>query len=416
MKSTELIKPTVLDAPLAYRGDKSVIPNKATGSNGASIEEGFPSITSLPISQGGLPPERADFNGLFYLSTDQKVYLQNGGVITFSEDVSNAIGGYPKGAVLDYIDNFGNYSKVLSLIDDNTYNFVTNPNYIDDSHWKILLSEALMLSGKITNCILEAPNGVATYSGNTITLKQGLKVLMPNGRNADGTLKNFEYTLSSDLQYDVPAIFDKPRRIITIEYNSEDDIFFAEHDPEKYLYGNDANKPVTLDTQYWYLYYAVDTNVTYVTNGSTTANWVAKPTVSVASIIKNSSEITSLTPFKTFRAVDYNDTEFIAHQAMPSVQKINISVLPSEQTYTAPADGYFYATVTTSSGTKGDIFLSLVGEGIISTIHTYYGPTNRIWIPVKKGEVVQYVYSAAAGATLTASTLTFVYAQGATND
>ena len=52
---------------------------------------------------------------------------------------------------------------------------------------------------QITNCILSAPNGVATYSGSTITVKQDLKVLIPNGRNADGTLKNIEYTVASDI-------------------------------------------------------------------------------------------------------------------------------------------------------------------------------------------------------------------------
>lgn len=51
---------------------------------------------------------------------------------------------------------------------------------------------------QLTNAILEAPNGVCTYTGNTITAKSGLKILAPNGRNADGSLKNIEYTLASD--------------------------------------------------------------------------------------------------------------------------------------------------------------------------------------------------------------------------
>ena len=45
---------------------------------------------------------------------------------------------------------------------------------------------------QITNCILEAPNGVYSVSGRTLTIKAGLKVLIPDGRNADGTLKNIE--------------------------------------------------------------------------------------------------------------------------------------------------------------------------------------------------------------------------------
>lgn len=52
-----------------------------------------------------------------------------------------------------------------------------------------------------TNCIIAAPNGVATCSGSTITVKSGLKVLIPNGKNSDKTLKNIEYIFQADLTY-----------------------------------------------------------------------------------------------------------------------------------------------------------------------------------------------------------------------
>ena len=139
MKSTEIIKPISMPGAFAHSGTKNSIPTEATGSNLASVEEGFPEITQVPPEDGGLPPVRADFNGMFYLATDQKVYLQNGGIITFSKDVSDKIGGYPKGAILDYLDSENNnFLKVQSLIDDNTYNFVETPSYIDDSKWKLL--------------------------------------------------------------------------------------------------------------------------------------------------------------------------------------------------------------------------------------------------------------------------------------
>ena len=136
MKTTEIIQPTTMAGALAYGGTKNTIPASATGTNNASITEGFPEITQLPVSDGGLPPERADFNGMFYLSTDQRVFLQNGGVITFSEDVSTAIGGYPKNAVLAYFDEKGEYHLAQSLMDDNTYNFVESPEYLDGIHWQ----------------------------------------------------------------------------------------------------------------------------------------------------------------------------------------------------------------------------------------------------------------------------------------
>lgn len=48
---------------------------------------------------------------------------------------------------------------------------------------------------QITNCILEAPNGVATYSGNVVTVPTGVKALVNSGvTNADGTIKNVEVT------------------------------------------------------------------------------------------------------------------------------------------------------------------------------------------------------------------------------
>lgn len=136
MKQIDMIQPTVMAEPLAANGPRNTIPAEATGTEYASVNTGFPEITMKAIKDGGLPPRGEDCNGMFYISTDQKVFLQNGGVITFSEKVSNAIGGYPQNAILDYIDSYNTYHKVQSLIDDNTYNFITNPEYINGEYWK----------------------------------------------------------------------------------------------------------------------------------------------------------------------------------------------------------------------------------------------------------------------------------------
>ena len=153
MKSTDIVKPTPLIAPIANEGLKNTIPDNATGSNYASIEEGFPEITMKAPADGGLPPWGQDFNGMFYLMSSQTCFLQNGGQITFDQNVSNKIGGYPEGAILDYIDENQAYSKVKSLIDDNTYNFVTNPSYIDGVHWEKISLSASSSWGNITGDI-----------------------------------------------------------------------------------------------------------------------------------------------------------------------------------------------------------------------------------------------------------------------
>jgi len=137
MQSTEIVTPAAIGSPIAINGDKNIPPQNATGTNTSSINLGFLPITSEPLDDGGIAPERTDFNGMFYLSTDQRVFLQNGGVITFDSAVSTKIGGYPQGAILGYITPTS-FGFVESLIDNNQYNFVTTPDYINGTYWRYI--------------------------------------------------------------------------------------------------------------------------------------------------------------------------------------------------------------------------------------------------------------------------------------
>jgi len=119
----ELTQPTLLLKPFAEDGDKNTIPVNATGTNLASLSEGFPSITSDDPDDGGLPPVRADFNGLGHLTTTYDYYYQAGGTFTFNQTVSNAIGGYPLGARLWYTSSSGETSILRSTVENNTDNF-----------------------------------------------------------------------------------------------------------------------------------------------------------------------------------------------------------------------------------------------------------------------------------------------------
>lgn len=128
-------KPQVLARPFCSNGDKNTIPDAATGTNLASLQEGFPEITGKPLKNGGIPPERRDFNGLLNLDSQFYFAFQNGWRPTFDADVSTAIGGYAAGAIL-WCDS-GNYF-VKSLKNNNTDNFVLDPSKIDGVSWKIL--------------------------------------------------------------------------------------------------------------------------------------------------------------------------------------------------------------------------------------------------------------------------------------
>lgn len=190
MKSTDIIKPTPLIAPIANEGLKTSIPDSATGSNYASIEEGFPEITMKAPADGGLPPWGQDFNGMFYLMSSQTCFLQNGGQITFDQNVSNKIGGYPEGAILDYIDENQAYSKVKSLIDDNTYNFVTTPSYIDGVHWEKISLSASSSWGNITGDIENQTDLQAELATRLNTSQVTNCILANNG--AEITTQSYE--------------------------------------------------------------------------------------------------------------------------------------------------------------------------------------------------------------------------------
>lgn len=127
-----------LSMPFANNGDRNSLPTQQTdpGNGAASLATGFPPETGIPVDDGGIPPARPDMNALGYLSTQPLWLLQQGGYYTFNSDVSNAIGGYPLGAILYYSNTSANppeYKFLRSAKANNTDNFVSNPSFIGTS-------------------------------------------------------------------------------------------------------------------------------------------------------------------------------------------------------------------------------------------------------------------------------------------
>jgi len=175
MKSTDIVQPQAMPSIFGediYSATSSTdfeIPaaTSTSASDTCVMDDGFLPITSEPLDDGGIAPQRKNFNGLFYLSTDQRVYLQNGGFITFNEDVSTAIGGYPQGAVLGYLDANNNFMFVVSLIDDNTNNFVTTPSLIDNVNWKKAIDLSAYALKNLSNCTTGAFENVVNVAQST---------------------------------------------------------------------------------------------------------------------------------------------------------------------------------------------------------------------------------------------------------
>lgn len=85
-------QPNKIPKAFAASGDRNIIP-ESTGKLGlASWNEGFPAITSVPFSEGGIAPKRADFNGIFNALSVAVLWYQQGGVFVYDKATNYEIG------------------------------------------------------------------------------------------------------------------------------------------------------------------------------------------------------------------------------------------------------------------------------------------------------------------------------------
>lgn len=169
--------PKLIVKPFAKNGQKNVIPENyetSMESNQATWDQGFGQITMLPVAAGGLPPKGQDFNGIFNQISENIVYLSQGGRFKFSAEYAEAIGGYPKGAILQSDDEKKEY---LSLIDNNKVNFNTTVSI--SASWKLVNTDDLL-----AQIASKQPKG--DYATKT-ELNSGLAGKQPTGDYATKT-------------------------------------------------------------------------------------------------------------------------------------------------------------------------------------------------------------------------------------
>lgn len=133
-------QPKQIITPWAENGLKNDIPNireLSTPQEGATYQDGFPSITMTPISVGGKPPSGRDMNGILYEITANLAFLSRGKHYKFNQDYCSAINGYPKGAIL--INN-AETALYISRVDQNQIDFNVQPN---NENWIMLADTAL---------------------------------------------------------------------------------------------------------------------------------------------------------------------------------------------------------------------------------------------------------------------------------
>ena len=209
-------------------------------------------------------------------------------------------------------------------------------------------------SDGVTKSIDQVFNGFG-YIGSTVWVDKGVKALIPNGRNEDGTLKNIELT--------------------TTEIKLRTDATNATY-KQLVLYGNKslglgngfiscksyADRNTSVSYQY-----VEETNNTYVS-----ARTYAEPFCTLADLTIASSNVASLTPKVPFRALDYNEAnEAFAKPYIGQIIKATVSAdyVPEG---TLPCDGAEY-----SATQFNELYTDWLVAGKLKTC-TYTQYTNMI--------------------------------------
>ena len=87
--------------PFGVNGQRvAILPTTPAGDNSASYEQGFPPITMILKSAGGLPPKGQDMNQILYELSALGRWSSTGALNTFDSEFASEISGYPSGAML----------------------------------------------------------------------------------------------------------------------------------------------------------------------------------------------------------------------------------------------------------------------------------------------------------------------------
>ena len=343
-------------------------------------------------------------NGILTLKAGSKVYVPNGfeqdgttpkfDIVTIESDITYN-GGSSSGTdsrLLYYINGslniFMNHSsgttppssgsnQVFYNNNDNTIKKYTNGS-VDSSGYSLPLgiieADGTYLCGSIDQIF----NGFG-YIGNTLFALPNVKGLIPNGRNADGSLKDIEFTTGS---------------VLTQTNNT-----------------SGTNAPLVLKGDSFSNYLVSNYNEGLNLNFDNSGNDVGCAIVGTWSADSN-GKVTAINPKTAFHSLDYCDSPTRSGWALPSNTYDTLTLGASGTTYTAPANGWF--AVSKVSGGAGK-YLSFSNTTCGFTIQTHaYGSSDylAIYIPAKKGDVVEITYSA----TGTTNSFRFVYAQGSESE
>ena len=399
-----------------------------------------PALTNSPYTTNRILEIPQDIklelnNGTLTLKAGSKVYIPNGfesdgttpkfDVVTIDSDktrtVISGITNVPcpcfyiqeENRILSYLGFSGSTAPTFSGqgIWYDTTNNVCKRSVNGGSTWDTVhasLPYALVTNdGTVFKSIDQVFNGFG-YIGSTIFVLPGVKCQSSTGRNVDGTCISPVRTVSSVLTYDAGAWNNATLYFLlwTTQCEAQDVRRFTrnkEFSSQSITYSFDENE------NKWYF---SNDNQTWGNSGFH-VNIVGKFAIT-------SGKITSFEPYTVDSVVNSNASNFsqagrsyLSGLGMPSSKYIDLTLGASGIQYTAPANGYFTLSKT-STGSAQYVVINKYYDGSINkrVSNVSYSPGSGYgciaWLPVKKGEVINISYTA-AGST---DCFMFVYAEG----
>ena len=295
-----------------------------------------------------------DSNGKCWLKAGSKCYKPNGTVINIVNDI--AVGRATTGQ--EFIGVTGDGSRVgLNVQPSRCYSGTTAPTgfsgyglwldtntmtykYSTDggSTWSyadyslpIALATMKNVNGEVAS-IDQVFNGFG-YIGSTLFLLPGVKTVVPNGRNADGTCKNKAPSTVSSVKTETIS-----RAVTAYMFTNFVSSVIAIHH-----YVCSKTKPIVTETTLWY---NPETNLPsqVLSDGTVITPYEEIPLAKFTS--DSTGRITSFEPFTVDSVVNSNASNFsqagrsyLSGFGMPSNKYINLTLGASGSTYTAPANG-----------------------------------------------------------------------------
>ena len=335
-------------------------------------------------------------NGTLTLKAGSKVYVPNGvGVfdeVIIDSDLTTSIADNNKLFIFYNLSTNGLWFSSMPATQSGTtnpsnlwgffYNSTDNKVYylrnnITPDNYTFSLPVAMVISnGTQITSIDQVFNGFG-YIGSTVFALPGVKGLIPNGRNADGSLKSIEVITDKVITYTNPSNF---------SYRGS------------FIITNDLSL-LASDQTYW----------KYNQQENLFKHESSVGTFCEFSLFENvNGRITSFTPKTVFHALDYNDKSTISGWGMPSSRYIDLTLGASGSTYTAPANGYFYVF---GNNTDFNCYLHLINVTkeirSISWMYATTGNKNACYLPVSKGDVLKLEYW-----EFSSTSFRFIYAEG----